>query len=1242
MGSPKTLQNKKIDRRSAAAEDFLRLVVDTIPALVVSALPDGSVDFINKGWRDYTGRSLDDLQGQGWNAVIHPDDLEKFVKEWTIARAKGKPFENEARVRRADGVYRWFLIRKVPLCDESGTIVKWYGTGYDIEDRKRAEEALRLTSHDLQESNAKLEEAQRITHVGYWEWDVVTDRVNWSDETYRIYGLRPQERPMDLATVREKIHPEDWERGMEEALGGARFNAECRLFRPTGEVRIAHFQGDVKRDASGRPYHLFGTVQDITDRKRAEGALQQSEFYLAEGQRLAHSGSWAFNPSGFFYHWSRELLRIYGLEPDGKAPTLAEYLALIHPDDREFMAQTIRRMLAEHIGCDIKKRIVRPSGEVRYVRCVGVPVIEDKILKELVGTAIDVTEQEHLTQELQRREAYLAEAQRLSHTGSFGWRPDSGEIVWSDETYRIFEYPRAVTPTLDLIVQRVHPEEHADFQEVINQASVRGTDFEHAYRLLLPDGRIKYVHALAHAMQDACGNREFVGAATDVSEQKRAEEALRQSENYLAEAQRLTHMGSWAWQVADREAMHLSDEWYRIYGFDPKLGAPAWEERLQRVHPEDRDIWKGTLERAIREKSDYEVEFRILLPDEKLKWVHTVGHPVLSAAGELVQFVGSSMDVTDRKLAERTLRESEAYLAEAQRLSQTGSWAWSPDQDIRYWSEECYRVLSFDPQDGLPRFEEFFQRIHPEDQAGLRELIQTAIREKAEWVADYRIVHPGGTVRDIHVVGHPVLSTSGHLVEFVGTVIDITERKRAEAEIREQEAELRQVLDMTPQLVAVFGPGRERLYANRTALDYFGVSLEEWLEISDPFRFFHQDDSERVIGGRDSAFETRAPHEFEARLRRGDGSYRWFLARYNPVHDEQGQVMRWYIACTDIDDRKRAEERLRNENVVLREEIDRSSMFEEIVGASPALQTVLSRVSKVAPTDSTVLITGETGTGKELIARAVHKRSARSERTFVSVNCAAIPQSLLASELFGHEKGAFTGALQRRLGRFELAEGGTIFLDEIGELPSETQIALLRILQEREFERVGGNQTIRADVRVIAATNRDLQSAIAAGTFRSDLYYRLNVFPIAIPPLRERKEDITMLVEYFLDRYASKTGKKIHGIDRESLDRLTSYPWPGNIRELQNVIERSVILCETENFSVDESWLSREAISIPQVTQPLPHKLVSQEKEIIESALAESKGQVSGASGAAAKLGIPPSTLESKIRSLKINKRRFA
>jgi formate hydrogenlyase transcriptional activator len=439
----------------------------------------------------------------------------------------------------------------------------------------------------------------------------------------------------------------------------------------------------------------------------------------------------------------------------------------------------------------------------------------------------------------------------------------------------------------------------------------------------------------------------------------------------------------------------------------------------------------------------------------------------------------------------------------------------------------------------------------------------------------------------------------------------------------------------------VQGPDGGRLYASQAALDYYGQTLAEWLR-ADRLEVFYPGDWERMIGGIQSRFLSVLPHEGEARLRRHDGEYRWFLFRRNPLHDEHGHLTRLFVAATDIHDRKQAEERLQHENVALREEIDKASMFEEIVGASPALHAVLSRVSKVAPTDSTVLITGETGTGKELVARAIHKRSQRSCHAFVSVNCAAIPRDLIASELFGHEKGAFTGATQQRSGRFELANGGTIFLDEVGDLPAETQIALLRVLQEHEFERVGGTRPIRANVRVIAATNRDLQAAISAGSFRSDLFYRLHVFPMEIPALRERKEDIRLLVEYFIDRYARKTGKNFKTVEKKTLRLLESYPWPGNIRELQNVIERSVIVCETENFSVDESWLSQQPSKGKTESQlDLSEKVAAQEKEIIEAALRESQGRVFGPSGAAAKLGIARSTLESKIRSLKINKNGF-
>src|SRR5262245_28680644 len=471
------------------------------------------------------------------------------------------------------------------------------------------------------------------------------------------------------------------------------------------------------------------------------------------------------------------------------------------------------------------------------------------------------------------------------------------------------------------------------------------------------------------------------------------------------------------------------------------------------------------------------------------------------------------------------------------------------------------------------------------------------------------------------------------------------ENARLYQDLQERERESRMIVETIPGLVASLTPDGEVEFINKQLIEYCGHGIAEMKQWGTNGTV-HVDDLPHVGEVFARGITTGQPYEFDARIRRYDSVYRWFQVRGLPLRDIGEQITRWYVLLSDIEDRKRAEtelwalkDQLYQENLVLRDEVDRTSMFEEIVGTSAALKPVLARVAKVAATDSTVLITGETGTGKELVARAIHRRSARASRAFVSVNCAAIPRELIASELFGHEKGAFTGATQRRLGRFELAHAGTIFLDEVGELPMETQVALLRVLQEREFERVGGSASVRIDVRVVAATNRDLQSAIEAGTFRSDLFYRLNVFPIAVPALRERADDISLLVEYFIDRYARKAGKTIRRVNKRTLDHLRSYPWPGNVRELQNVIERSVILCETDEFTVDESWLSAR----PTVERrlALSGTLAAHEKALIEDALRASGGRVFGPSGAAARLGIARTTLESKIRALGIIKSRF-
>jgi formate hydrogenlyase transcriptional activator len=853
MKASESLQNDQ----STATENALRRAVDTTPAFIHTARPDGYIDYFNRGWLEFFGKSLEDVCGWRWTETVHPEDVAAIVQKWHAALASGEPFEIEARVRRTDGSYRTLLHRKLPLRDEHGNIVKWFGSSIDIEDRKCAEQQM----------------AEKASE------------------------------------------------------------------------------------------------------------LERSEFYLREGERLAHMGSWSLRPDGIFDYWSPETFVIFGFDPNQGIPTLSQWLDVLYPDDRRVLADLIQRIFSEDVNGDVQYRVHHPKYGQRTMHSTGEPVFENGKVTRLIGNTLDITERKRAEDELRA----------------------------SERKYR---------DLVDTTPAFVHT--------------------------ALPNGEVDFYN-------------------------------------------------------------------------------------------------RG--------------------------WLEYVGLPLIDLLG----------------------------------------WGWT-----------CM--------------------IHPEDVEAIVPKWRAALEAGEPFVGESRVRRADGEYRWFLHREEPLRNELGEIVKWYGSSIEIQERKIAEQRIREQETELRQILDLTPQHHGVLAPDGSRLYANRTTLEYFGITLEEWRKPGRVHELVHPEDREYFLYERAKRFLEGKPHEFEARLLRHDGEFRWFLFRLTPLKDERGHITRWYGTGTDIEDRKQAEEEIRKENIVLREEINSTSMFEEVLGNSSALQSVLALAAKVAPTDSTVLIAGETGTGKELIARAIHKRSKRGERSFVGVNCAAIPSSLIMSELFGHEKGAFTGAVQRRLGRFELAEGGTLFLDEVGDLPMETQIALLRVLQEREFERVGGTEVLRCDVRVIAATNRDLHSAITAGSFRSDLYYRLNVFPIELPPLRERKEDIPILVNYFVDRYAQRSGKKIDTIRKKSIEALQGYSWPGNVRELQNVIERSLIIVDTKEFSVDKNWFSHEFQSSTRVG---PAGGISTEREQIEAALAQTKGKVSGRQGAAAMLGIPASTLESKIRTLRINKHAY-
>jgi PAS domain S-box-containing protein len=957
---------------------------------------------------------------------------------------------------------------------------------------------------------------------------------------------------------------------------------------------------------------------------------------------------------------NQEFTRIFGYTAEEVA---GQWLPdLIVPEELRDESLKYRALLTSGKRVDLEVVRQRKDG-VRF----DVSVVAKGISHGFEQIAVyviyrDITERKNSERQLRRSESYLAEAQRLSHTGSFGWSIPSGELFWSEETFQIFQYDQTTKPTVELFLQRVYPEDATLVKKTIERASQDGKDFEHEYRLLMPDGSLKYVHAVAHASRDKSGGIEFVGAVSDVTPRKRAEEALRKSEERWRSVFENSAIGV---ALTDMDGRFLATN----HVYQTMVGYTEEELRALRfldiTHEDYREAnWTLITELVEGKRGQFQIEKTYRRKDGSLISVRN-NVSLVPGTERVPQFIMAlAEDVTERKRAEEALQRSEAYLADAQKLTHTGSWAVQvPEMENVYWSKEMYRIFDLDPDYAPPPYMEVArQRLHPEDAPYYTPAVEQAIRDRTDFETDYRILLPDGVAKYIHVVGHPVVNASGEVIELVGTAMDVTEQhlaraalqtafteqqearaalQRAFEQIKAEETELRWMTDAIATYIYVLSPDGKPLYANQTVLDYTGLTLEDLLKEDHRARILHPDDVERFREERREALARGVPFENEQRGLGKDGKYRWFLVRYNPLRDDQGRIIRWYATGTDIEDRKRAEERMRNENLALREQIDQAFMFEEIVGSSPALQNVLSSIVKVAPTDSTVLITGETGTGKELIARAIHRRSQRSGQAFISVNCASIPSSLIASELFGHEKGAFTGAVQRRQGRFELAHSGTIFLDEVGDLPLETQVTLLRVLQERQFERVGGNRILTTDVRIIAATNRDLTAAISAGTFRSDLFYRLNVFPIEVPPLRKRKEDIPMLVEYFVKRYAEKAGKQINKIDLNTLEMCQSYSWPGNIRELQNIVERSVILSSGDTFWIEKAWLASPEPARQELPGPLQDTLQNQEREIIETALAECNGKVAGPEGAAAKLGIPRSTLDSKIKQLKIKKHKF-
>jgi PAS domain S-box-containing protein len=1278
-----TTANEDLRKRKEQLDGLFELSPDA----VILTDDDFHVLRVNKEFTRMFGYTAEEVEGQWLPELIMPEELRAEGLKNRDRLISGNRVELETIRQRKDGV-RFDVSVVASGISIGADHLAVYLIYRDITERKKAE-------RELTRSEGYLAEAQKLSHTGSWAVQVPSPAVQvsqmrnvyWSNEMYRIFCLDRGPAPPSSMEAARRLHPEDIPQHhatvQQAILDKTDFESDYRLLLPNGTTKYIHVVGHPVVNPSGDVIEIVGTAMDVTEQWKARAELEKafeeikqrteaarrSERELRDVVNTVPAYVWRTSPEGQVDFVNDRWLQFTGLALDEAFGWKWE--GVVHPDDRTRVVADWQTALKNGRSMESEARVRRADGEYCWWITRNVPLRDETgKLVRWYGTAIDIEDRKRAEQALRKSEERWRSVFENSAIG-VALTDLNGRFLATNYVYQtIVGYTEQ--ELLALCFLDVTHEDYREANSALISELLEGKrqQFQIEKKYLRKDGSSIWVSNNVSLVPGTERVPRFIMALSeDITQRKRVEQALRRSEAYLAEAQKLTHTGSWAWNVRT-DALFWSQEVFRIYGYDPeKMVHPTWDF-FERVHPEDRPKYEQRKKRMAstqKERTDSEIDFRIVLPDGTIKHLHSIAHPVIESGDEVV---GTVMDVTEQwkaraelenafeEIKQRTeaLRRSEAYLAEAQNLTHTGSWAVRvptsavqvPQMQSVYWSNEMYRIFGLDPGPTPPSYTEIARRHQPDDIPYYHAIVEQAIRDRTDFEIDYRLLLPNGTTKHIHAVGHPVVNASSDVIELVGTAMDVTEQHEARAalqtafeQIKAEETELRRMTDAIASYICVLRPDGTALYANQTVLDYLGITLEDVQRENLRARILHPEDLERVRDERLEALERGKPFELEQRELGKDGKYHWFLVRHNPLRDDQGNIIRWYATGTDIEDRKQAEERMHNENLALREQIDQAFMFEEIVGSSPALQTVLSSIVRVAPTDSTVLITGETGTGKELVARAIHKHSQRSGQAFISVNCASIPSSLIASELFGHEKGAFTGAVQRRQGRFELAHFGTIFLDEVGDLPAEAQITLLRVLQERQFERVGGNRTLSTDVRVIAATNRDLTAAIAAGTFRSDLFYRLNVFPIEVPPLRNRKEDISMLVEYFAKRYAEKAGKQIRKIEANTLELCQSYPWPGNIRELQNIVERSVILTSGDTFWMEKAWLASPEPARQELTSPLPDTLQNQEREIIEMALAESKGKVAGPEGAAAKLGIPRSTLDSKIKQLGIKKHRF-
>jgi PAS domain S-box-containing protein len=704
---------------------FFRQIVDSSPALLHTARPDGYLDFFNQTWLDFTGVPLEKLLGWGWTSCIHPDDVEAFVKKMKVSFANGKPFQETSRVRRADGVYRWMLHQKVPAFDEGGNLARWYGSSIDIDDRTRAEE------------------------------------------------------------------------------------------------------------------QLTKSVQE----------LQRSEFYLAEAQRLGHIGSWLFDPATGFEHWSRELFQIHGLDPGKGPPNSEQYLATVHPQDREFMASLMKRMLSDDLGFDVIKRIVRAGGEVRYVRCVGTAASHHDGSKR-IGLGIDVTEHQLLTEELRRREAYLAEAQRLSRTGSFGWKPASGEHAWSDETYRIFEYDPADKVTIGRIMERVHPEDRNSVFDLVERASTSGSAIDCEYRLLLPGDRVKYVRILARPLGTVSEDLEFTGAVIDITDAKRAEEKIRLSERELRTLVEAipAYVGT---NLPEGSVDFISQSWLDYTGFSREQGMGwGWGSA---VHPDDLQGVMANWRAAVATGAPVEHELRCRRADGTYHWFLYRGLPFRDDGGNVVKWYGTLTNIDALKETESALQMRELELLGIIETIPSMLWSASPAGEVTYINQRFLEYRGVTLEECARRGWAGF--LHPEDKAESTKAFFRAIKTGESYDVTCRVRRADGEYRWQQTRAEPLRDPRGQIIQWYGLSIDIDERKRAEDHLRDtgiklaKASRLATVAELAGSIAHELNQPLMSILANAQA-------AKRWLNAASPNMTEVNSSIERVIRDARAADET--------------------------------------------------------------------------------------------------------------------------------------------------------------------------------------------------------------------------------------------------------------------------------------------------------------------------------------------------------------------------------------------------